>query len=82
MLLNRGARIMEISEDGKECLSEPELIWYGWDKHGPEGPHILKKDGWYYCFLAEGGTGIGHKITVARSRSLWAPMRTVPITRS
>ncbi|WP_417045661.1 family 43 glycosylhydrolase, partial [Enterocloster sp.] len=42
MLLNRGARIMEISEDGKECLSEPELIWYGWDKHGPEGPHILK----------------------------------------
>lgn len=78
MLLNRGARIMEISEDGKECLSEPELIWYGWDKHGPEGPHILKKDGWYYCFLAEGGTGIGHKITVARSRQLMGPYEDCP----
>ena len=78
MLLNRGARIMEISEDGKECLSKPQLIWYGWDKHGPEGPHILKKDGWYYCFLAEGGTGMGHKITVARSRQLMGPYEDCP----
>ncbi|MBS5282466.1 MAG: family 43 glycosylhydrolase [Clostridiales bacterium] len=78
MLLNRGARLMEISADGKTCLSEPELIWYGWDKHGPEGPHLLKKDGWYYCFLAEGGTGIGHKITVARSRNLRGPYEDCP----
>lgn len=78
MLLNRGARLMEISEDGKKILSEPELIWYGWDKHGPEGPHLLKKDGWYYCFLAEGGTGKGHMITVARSRSLRGPYQPSP----
>ena len=78
MLLNRGARIMELSADGRRCLSEPKMIWYGWDKHGPEGPHILKKDGWYYCFLAEGGTGKGHKITVARSRRLMGPYEDCP----
>lgn len=78
MLLNRGARIMEISEDGTACLSKPEMIWYGWDKHGPEGPHLLKKDGYYYCFLAEGGTGKGHKVTVARSRNLMGPYEDCP----
>lgn len=78
MLLNRGARIMEISEDGKEVLSEPSLIWYGHSGHAPEGPHILKKDGWYYCFLAEGGTGKGHMITVARSKDLFGPYEDCP----
>lgn len=78
MLLNRGAQIIELSEDGKEMLSEPELIWYGTNKHGPEGPHILKKDGWYYCFLAEGGTGKGHMITVARSKNLYGPYEECP----
>ena len=23
-----------------------------------EAPHILKKDGWYYLYCAEGGTGL------------------------
>lgn len=78
MLLNRGAQIMEISEDGKEILSDQKLIWYGSNKHAPEGPHILKKDGYYYCFLAEGGTGKGHMITVARSKNLYGPYEDCP----
>jgi xylan 1,4-beta-xylosidase len=78
MLLNRGARIMEISEDGKRILSEPSLIWYGHSGHAPEGPHIIKKDGYYYCFLAEGGTGKGHMITAARSKSLFGPYEDCP----
>lgn len=78
MLLNRGARLMEVSPDGKQCLSRPEMIWYGSSKHAPEGPHLLKKDGWYYCFLAEGGTGSGHMVTVARSRNLRGPYEDCP----
>lgn len=70
MLLNRGARIMELSSDCKEKLAEPVLLYYGDHKRAPEGPHLLKKDGYYYLFLAEGGTGQGHRITVARSREL------------
>lgn len=78
MLLNRGARLMEMSEDGTQCLGQPEMIWYGSSKHAPEGPHLLKKDGYYYCFLAEGGTGKGHMVTVARSRMLRGPYEDCP----
>ncbi len=70
MLLNRGARILELSSDCKKQISEAKLLYYGHQKHAPEGPHILKKDGYYYLFQAEGGTGIGHRISVARSREL------------
>lgn len=70
MLLNRGARIFELSGDCKKQISEASLLYYGSQKRAPEGPHLLKKDGYYYLFLAEGGTGAGHRITVARSRTL------------
>ena len=70
MLLNRGARLFELSSDCKKQISEAELLYYGDQKRAPEGPHLLKKDGYYYLFLAEGGTGPGHRISVARSRTL------------
>lgn len=70
MLLNRGARILELNEDCTKQISEAKLLYYGDMKRAPEGPHLLKKDGYYYLFLAEGGTGPGHRITVARSKSL------------
>lgn len=70
MLLNRGARIFELSNDCKRQISEASLLYYGHQKRAPEGPHLLKKDGYYYLFLAEGGTGPGHRISVARSRDL------------
>jgi alpha-N-arabinofuranosidase len=33
-----------------------------------EGPHIFRKDGWYYLTCAEGGTAEGHSQVVFRSR--------------
>ncbi|MBP3543105.1 MAG: family 43 glycosylhydrolase [Lachnospiraceae bacterium] len=84
MVLNRGARIFEISEDGKKQISEAELIYYGHQKRAPEGSHLLRKDGWYYLFQAEGGTGAGHRISVARSRTLkgvYEPCPYNPIVR-
>ena len=71
MLLNRGARLFRLSDDCTEQVSEAKLLYYGSQKHAPEGSHLLKKDGWYYLFQAEGGTGSGHRITVARSRELF-----------
>lgn len=70
MLLNRGARILELNEDCTKQISEAKLLYYGDQKRAPEGPHLLKKDGYYYLFLAEGGTGAGHRISVARSKTL------------
>jgi len=43
-----------------------------------EGPHLYKKDGWYYLVTAEGGTEYGHAVTVARSRSLKGPYELHP----
>ena len=70
MLLNRGARIFELSADCTKQISEAFLLYYGSQKHAPEGPHLLKHNGYYYLFLAEGGTGPGHRITVSRSKDL------------
>ncbi len=78
MLLNRGARIFEISPDGKEQLSEAKLLYYGHNKRAPEGSHLLKKDGCYYLFQAEGGTGMGHRISVSRSKELFGNYEPCP----
>lgn len=78
MLLNRGARIFEISADGKKQLSEAKLLYYGHQKRAPEGSHLLKKDGYYYLFQAEGGTGPGHRISVSRSRTLFGNYEPCP----
>ncbi|OBT76676.1 hypothetical protein VF21_03911 [Pseudogymnoascus sp. 05NY08] len=47
--------------------------WNGTGGSNPEGPHIYKKDGWYYLLIAEGGSGPNHSATIARSPSIWGP---------
>lgn len=78
MLLNRGARIFEISENADRQIGPAALLFYGDQKRAPEGPHLLKKDGYYYLFEAEGGTGPGHRITVSRSRELFGVYEPCP----
>ncbi len=78
MLLNRGARIVELDADCRRALGEPSLIYYGWNKRNPEGPHLLRRGDYYYLFLAEGGTGQGHLCSVARSRQLMGPYEPSP----
>ena len=38
-----------------------------------EGPHIFRREGWYYLFSADTGTGEGHGQTIQRSRNVWGP---------
>jgi alpha-N-arabinofuranosidase len=38
-----------------------------------EGPHLYKRDGWYYLNCAEGGTGPQHSQVILRSREVWGP---------
>jgi xylan 1,4-beta-xylosidase len=38
-----------------------------------EGPHIFKKDGWYYLTAAEGGTSVNHSQVALRSKELRGP---------
>ena len=47
-----------------------------------EGPHLFRKDGWYYLIAAEGGTAEGHSEVVLRSRTvtgLYEPFAGNPI---
>ncbi|RPE81207.1 glycoside hydrolase family 43 protein [Vulcaniibacterium tengchongense] len=53
-------------DGGMDPASKP--IWI-------EGPHLYKRDGWYYLVCAEGGTSVNHSQVVARSRDIWGPYR-------
>lgn len=77
LLINPGARLLRVSREG-EPLSEPEMIYAGSARVKSEGPHLIRRDGWYYLFEAEGGTGEGHMETVARSRRLRGPYEPCP----
>lgn len=46
---------------------------YKADKIFLEGPHIFKRNGWYYLFSADTGTGELHGQTIQRSRNIWGP---------
>ncbi len=59
-------------------LSEIKGLWNGTGGSSPEGPHLYKKNGYYYLTIAEGGTEYGHMQTVARSRSPWGPFESNP----
>ncbi len=78
MLLNPGATLVPLSDDGLRAVGEPVLLWPGSTGRSPEGPHLLKRNGYYYLLLAEGGTGFGHRITAARSRALLGPYEPCP----
>lgn len=43
------------------------------DAASPEGPHIYKRDGYYYLMIAEGGTEHYHAVTISRSRGIFGP---------
>ena len=54
-------------------MGEVYSIWNGTGGTWPEGPHVYKKDDYYYLSIAEGGTELGHSETVARSRNISGP---------
>lgn len=64
---------IEIEITTGKILRQAEILSYGSGGRDVEGPHIIKKDGYYYLLLAEGGTGVGHMITMFRSKDLWGP---------
>lgn len=43
-----------------------------------EGPHLYKREGWYYLVCAEGGTSVDHSQVVLRSRDVRGPYRPYP----
>lgn len=69
-----GIVVQEYDAVLKSMVGPLKKVWDGGTKRGcVEGPHLYKRDGWYYLMAAEGGTGYGHCVTMARSRSVWGP---------
>lgn len=64
-------------EKGKVC-GDGLVIWGGTGGSFPEGPHIYKKNGWYYLLISEGGTERSHMITMARSKEITGPYESCP----
>lgn len=73
-----GIGIHEIDLKTLQPIGEPEFIYDGWSHQSAEGPKMMKKDGYYYLFTAEGGTGYGHLETVARSKNIRGPFERAP----
>ncbi|SEN35495.1 xylan 1,4-beta-xylosidase [Actinacidiphila rubida] len=57
---------------------EVHMLFDGTDAGVTEGPHLYRRDGWYYLMTAEGGTAYDHQVTVARSRTLLGPYESDP----
>ena len=63
----------------KQGLFGPVRSVYDGSPRGlTEAPHLFKRNGYYYLTVAEGGTGYGHAVTMARSRDIWGPYETQP----
>ncbi|SHI57052.1 xylan 1,4-beta-xylosidase [Tessaracoccus bendigoensis DSM 12906] len=61
-------------------VGPPQRIHHGsTDRGAMEAPHLYHHDGWYYLMTAEGGTGYGHGVCLARSRTLLGPYAADPI---
>jgi alpha-N-arabinofuranosidase len=59
-------------------LTPSRPLWRGTGGRYPEGPHIYKKDGYYYLLISEGGTELAHRLTIARSRKIEGPYQANP----
>ncbi len=68
----------EIDITTGKLLDSGTILWRGFQDIQCEGPHIYRKDGWYYLLTAEGGTHKGHMVTIARSRNVSGPYEGCP----
>ncbi|MBW4081353.1 glycoside hydrolase family 43 protein [Paenibacillus sp. S150] len=72
--------VMQEYDAVQRCLiGEPAKLFDCTPLKKTEAPHIYRQNGYYYLITAEGGTGTGHAVTVARSRELAGPYEVDPL---
>lgn len=75
-----GIVLQEYDPVAQGLTGERKVIFESTSLGMAEGPHLYKRDGWYYLITAEGGTGWNHAVTMARSRTLTGPYELHPET--
>ncbi len=73
-----GILLQEFDPVSKKLKGPVKNIYDGTPQGLVEGPHLFKRNGWYYLTTAEGGTGYSHCVTMARSRTIDGPYETHP----
>ncbi len=73
-----GIVLQEYAPAERRLIGARENIFTGTALGLTEAPHLYKRDGWYYLLTAEGGTGWGHAVTMARARGLDGPYEICP----
>ena len=61
-----------------EALEDVRAVWGGSGLYAPEGPHLYRRDDWWYLLVAEGGTDRGHAVTIAREPLAARAVRELP----
>ena len=61
--------VHKLSADGRQLLDDGVTVYTG---PVAEGTKFLKRNGWYYLIIPEGGVGTGWQ-TVLRSRNIYGP---------
>lgn len=75
-----GIVMQQIDPGSFDLIGEPKKLFDGTVPAKTEAPQIDKHGDYYYLFTAEGGTGINHQETVARSKEIWGPYEVDPGT--
>ena len=65
-----GIVLQEFSPDSGMLLGDRKRIFPGTEIGYTEAPHLYRYGDYYYLMTAEGGTGYGHAVTMARSKTV------------
>ena len=68
-----GRLVLQEFDSAQKKMVGPVRDIYRADGIFLEGPHIFKRNGWYYLFSADTGTGEAHGQTIQRSKDIWGP---------
>ena len=74
-----GTKIVKLNNECTKVVEGPFWMETDGRKSAPEGPHLLKKDGWYYFMMAaSSGAYSGHHQLLARSKKVYGPYESYP----
>lgn len=73
-----GILLQEYDRAAGKLVGPIKNIYAGTERGVVEGPHLYRRNGYYYLLTAEGGTFYEHTVTLARSRQIDGPYETMP----
>ena len=73
-----GIYIQEFSHAEQRLIGERRLLHTGTGRGVPEGPHIIRRNGYYYLLIAEGGSAYDHCVSLLRAKELFGPYEINP----